>query len=110
MKAPVKAGMSPGLRLVTRLPSATASRSTTSAPAFLRSVRTDGQLVTVRPRTVYADQSRPALVEGFTRDTFTAMVRAVRDDAVAAGLTTPEEFDRGIADLRRTAGEGGTFH
>lgn len=66
--------------------------------------------VTVRPRTVYADQSRPALVEGFTRDTFTAMVRAVRDDAVAAGLTTPEEFDRGIADLRRTAGEGGTFH
>lgn len=68
------------------------------------------QQVTVRPRTVYADQSRPALVEGFTRDTFTAMVRAVRDDAVAAGLTTPEEFDRGIADLRRTAAEGGTFH
>ena len=35
---------------------------------------------------------------------------AAVDDAVAAGLTTPEEFDRGIADLRRTAGEGGTFH
>ncbi|HEU5030525.1 MAG TPA: L-histidine N(alpha)-methyltransferase [Spirillospora sp.] len=66
--------------------------------------------VTVRPRTVYADQSRPALVEGFTRNTFTAMVRAVRDDAVAAGLTTAEEFDRGIADLHRTAGDGGTFH
>ncbi|MEU9016876.1 L-histidine N(alpha)-methyltransferase [Actinomadura sp. NPDC048394] len=66
--------------------------------------------VEVRPRTVYADQSRPALVEGFTRNTFTAMVRAVRDDAVAAGLTTAEEFDRGIADLDRTAGDGGTFH
>jgi SAM-dependent methyltransferase len=66
--------------------------------------------VTVRPRTVYADQSRPGLVEGFTRGTFTAMVRAVRDDAVAAGLSTPEEFDRGVADLHRTAAEGGTFH
>ncbi|MFB4303953.1 L-histidine N(alpha)-methyltransferase [Actinomadura sp. NTSP31] len=66
--------------------------------------------VTVRPRTVYADQSRPALVEGFTRNTFIAMVEAVRGEALAAGLTTPEEFDRGIGDLRRTAGEGGTFH
>ncbi|MDL4822142.1 methyltransferase domain-containing protein [Actinomadura opuntiae] len=66
--------------------------------------------VTVRPRTVYADRSRPELVEGFTRNTFIAMVQAVRGDAIAAGLTTPEEFDRGIADLRRTAGEGGTFH
>ncbi|MBO2460901.1 methyltransferase domain-containing protein [Actinomadura violacea] len=66
--------------------------------------------VTVRPRTVYADRTRPALVEGFTRNTFTAMVEAVRDDAVAAGLTTGEEFDRGIAGLRRTSGEDGTFH
>jgi SAM-dependent methyltransferase len=66
--------------------------------------------VAVRPRTVYADQSRPALVEGFTRSTFIAMVEGVRDDAVAAGLTCAEEFDRGIAELRRTAGPGGTFH
>ncbi|MFB4317202.1 methyltransferase domain-containing protein [Actinomadura sp. 21ATH] len=66
--------------------------------------------VTVRPRTVYADRTRPALVEGFTRDTFTAMVEAVRDGAVAAGLTSADAFDRGIADLRRTAEDGGTFH
>ncbi|MEV7598364.1 methyltransferase domain-containing protein [Kitasatospora sp. NPDC089797] len=66
--------------------------------------------VTVRPRTVYADGARPALVDGFTRRTFVPMVEAVRTDALAAGLTTAAEFDRGIADLRRAAEPGGTFH
>jgi len=64
--------------------------------------------VVVRPRPVYADQTRPLLVEGFTRNTFIAMVDAVRDDALAAGLVTRAAWDRGLADLRRTA-EGGTF-
>ncbi|MGW3040323.1 methyltransferase domain-containing protein [Kitasatospora sp. NPDC001159] len=66
--------------------------------------------VTVRPRTVSADGGRPALVEGFTLRTFVAMVEAVRSEALAAGLTTPEAFDRGIAELRRAAEPGGTFH
>ncbi|MFD0690267.1 methyltransferase domain-containing protein [Actinomadura fibrosa] len=66
--------------------------------------------VRVRPRTVYADRTRPALAEGFTLDTFTAMVAAVGDDAVAAGLTRRDAFDRGVADLRRTARADGTFH
>ncbi|WP_049659764.1 methyltransferase domain-containing protein [Kitasatospora sp. MY 5-36] len=66
--------------------------------------------VTVRPRTVYADDARPALVEGFTRRTFVAMVEAVRAEALEAGLSTPEAFDRGIAELRRAAEPGGTFH
>ncbi len=34
--------------------------------------------VRVSPRMVYADASRPALVEGFTRRTFTAMIEGVR--------------------------------
>ncbi|GAA2796378.1 methyltransferase domain-containing protein [Saccharopolyspora taberi] len=62
--------------------------------------------VVVRPRTVYADRTRPELVRGFTRNTFIAMVEAVRDDALAAGLTTPDDWHRGIADLHRTAEEG----
>ncbi|MFJ1932149.1 L-histidine N(alpha)-methyltransferase [Kitasatospora sp. NPDC088160] len=66
--------------------------------------------VAVRPRTVHADGARPALVEGFTRRTFVAMVEAVRAEALAAGLTTPDAFDHGIAELRRTAEPGGTFH
>lgn len=66
--------------------------------------------VAVEPRTVYVDDSSPALVEGFTRQTFTAMVDGVRDDALAAGLMSAEDWDRGIAGLRRTASGGGTFH
>lgn len=62
------------------------------------------------PRTVYTDADRPALAEAFTLGTFTAMVAAVRGDAVAAGLTTPADWDRGVADLRRAAGADGTFH
>lgn len=66
--------------------------------------------VVVRPRTVYADQTRPALVEGFTRNTFIAMIEGARDEALAAGLTTRADWDRGMADLHRTAADGGTFH
>ena len=66
--------------------------------------------VTVTPRVVYADDSRPAVVEGFTRNTFVAMVEGVRAEALAAGLLTEAEWERGIADLRRTADPGGTFN
>ncbi|GHG34494.1 MULTISPECIES: L-histidine N(alpha)-methyltransferase [Amycolatopsis] len=65
--------------------------------------------VGVAPRTVYADASRPALVAGFTRDTFTAMVEGVGETAVARGLITPDRWDRGVADLHRTTREDGTF-
>ena len=65
--------------------------------------------VRVSPRMVYVDASRPALVEGFTRRTFTAMVEGVREAAIAAGMTTAEDFDGGVADLYRTAEADGTF-
>ncbi|MFG2213022.1 methyltransferase domain-containing protein [Streptomyces sp. NPDC048638] len=64
----------------------------------------------VRPRTVYVDGTRPALVEGFTRRTFIAMVEAVREDALRAGLTTAADWDRGMAGLRRAAADDGSFH
>lgn len=65
--------------------------------------------VRVTPRVVYVDDSRPDLVDGFTRRTFTAMVEGVRDAAIARGLIAPERFDQGIRDLYRTAAGGGTF-
>ena len=65
--------------------------------------------VQVSPRMVYVDDSRPALVEGFTRRTFTAMIDGVREDAIAAALIAPGRFDEGIRDLDRTAAGGGTF-
>jgi SAM-dependent methyltransferase len=65
--------------------------------------------VRVSPRMVYVDRSRPDLVDGFTRKTFTAMVEGVRDAALAAGLIEPERFDAGIRDLYRTAALDGVF-
>ena len=60
----------------------------------------------VSPRMVYTDASRPELVDGFTRKTFTAMVEGVRDEAVAAGLIEAERFDAGVRDLHRAADQG----
>jgi SAM-dependent methyltransferase len=67
------------------------------------------QSVTVSPRMVYVDASRPALVDGFTRKTFNAMVEGVRDDAIAAGLIDAATWDIGIRDLHRTTAADGVF-
>jgi SAM-dependent methyltransferase len=63
----------------------------------------------VSPRFVYADAGRPDWVEGFTRRTFIAMVEGVREGALASRMITVADWERGIADLRRTAGADGTF-
>jgi len=65
--------------------------------------------VQVSPRMVYVDSSRPHLVDGFTRKTFTAMVEGVRDAAIASKLVEPDQFDAGVRDLYRTAQLDGTF-
>ncbi|MDX1285872.1 MAG: methyltransferase domain-containing protein, partial [Draconibacterium sp.] len=65
--------------------------------------------IKVSPRNVYADDSRPKWVEGFSRNTFAAMIRNIADDAVAAGLICKKDMDKGVADLFRTAEGGGTF-
>lgn len=65
--------------------------------------------VRVSPRMVYVDSSRPDLVDGFTRKTFTAMIEGVRESAIAAGRAEPDSFDAGVRDLRRTAEADGVF-
>jgi len=65
--------------------------------------------VRVSPRMVYVDSSRPHLVEGFTRKTFTAMIEGVREPAIRRGLIAPELFDAGIRALYRTAERDGVF-
>ncbi len=65
--------------------------------------------VRVSPRMVYVDSSRPRLVEGFTRRTFTAMVEGVREAAIREGMAAPEAFDAGIRALYRTAEADGVF-
>ena len=65
--------------------------------------------VRVSPRMVYVDASRPHLVDGFTRKTFTAMIEGVREDAIKAGIVDPAVFDAGIRALYRTAEDDGVF-
>jgi len=63
----------------------------------------------VTPRVVYVDATRPDLVDSFTRKTFTWMVEAVRENALAAGIIDAATFDTGIRDLDRAAEPDGVF-
>jgi len=65
--------------------------------------------VRVSERPVYVDGSRPDLIDGFTRKTFTAMIEGIREQAIAAGLISAGRFDAGIRDLYRTAAADGVF-
>lgn len=65
--------------------------------------------VRVSPRMIYVDAGRPGLVEGFTRNTFIAMVEGVRDKALSLGLVDERTWENGIAGLRRTTAPDGVF-
>lgn len=65
--------------------------------------------VEVSPRMVYVDDSKPALVDGFTRKTFTAMIEGIADEAIEQGLISANDMNLGIEDLYRTAAGEGTF-
>lgn len=65
--------------------------------------------IQVSPRMVYADSSKPQLVEGFTRNTFTAMIEGVREQSLKSGLIEAGIFDQGINDLYRTTEDDGVF-
>lgn len=67
------------------------------------------QSVRVSPRMVYVDSSRPELVEGFTKKTFTAMIEGVCESAIRAGIVEPRTFEKGIRDLYRTTEPDGVF-
>jgi SAM-dependent methyltransferase len=72
-------------------------------------VAADLQAVHVSPRLVYVDASRPDLVDGFTRQTFAAMIEGVRDIAIGAELIDADAFDAGVRALVRTAEDDGVF-
>ncbi|MCW2273394.1 methyltransferase domain-containing protein [Rhodoblastus acidophilus] len=63
----------------------------------------------VTPRMVYVDGSKPRLADGFTRNTFAAMIEGVRARAIATGLASAADFDQGVADLHRTTERDGVF-
>jgi SAM-dependent methyltransferase len=65
--------------------------------------------IRVSPRMVYVDSSKPELVEGFTKKTFTAMIEGVRESAIKAGIVEQHVFEQGIRDLYRATESDGVF-
>jgi ubiquinone/menaquinone biosynthesis C-methylase UbiE len=65
--------------------------------------------IRVSPRMVYVDSSKPELVEGFTKKTFTAMIEGIREPAIKSGIIQQNIFEKGIRDLYRTAEPDGVF-
>ena len=49
--------------------------------------------INVSPRMVYVDSSKPHLVEGFTKNTFTAMIEGIREPSIEARLLDEKTFD-----------------
>jgi len=66
--------------------------------------------VRVTPCAVYADASRPGMVEGFTRNTFTAMVAGIETAVLRSGRMDAASWRQAIADLERTAAPDGVFN
>jgi phospholipid N-methyltransferase len=65
--------------------------------------------IMISPRMVYVDASKPQLVDGFIRNTFTAMIEGVGEKAIRQGIIDEKSFHKGIQDLYRTAEPDGTF-
>jgi len=66
-------------------------------------------MINVSPRMVYVDSSRPQLVEGFIKNTFTAMIEGIRKSSINKGLIDQKTFDDGISGLYRTTEVDGSF-
>ena len=63
----------------------------------------------VSPRMVYVDASKPDLIDGFTKKTFTAMIEGIKKESVSQNMISSERFDEGVRDLYRTCEPDGTF-
>lgn len=61
--------------------------------------------IAVEPRMVYADAGHPELRAGFVHRIIVPMVEGARDRVLAEGGLSPEDWERGLRDLRAT-GQG----
>jgi hypothetical protein len=52
--------------------------------------------ISVAPRIVYVDASSPHLVEGFNKNTFTAMIEGVGKKAIQESIVDSITFNKGI--------------
>ena len=71
--------------------------------------KADYQEIKVNPRQVYVDHSKPTLVEGFIKNTFTAMIQGMAEDLLQEKLVSNAELETGINGLLRTTEKDGVF-
>jgi ubiquinone/menaquinone biosynthesis C-methylase UbiE len=65
--------------------------------------------VHVSPRMVYADESLPEMVNGFTKKTFNVMIEGIKEQAINAKMIKEKEWNEGIRALYRTSEKDGVF-
>ncbi len=65
--------------------------------------------IAVSPRQIYVDGSKPKLVEGFIKNTFTAMIQGMSEGILSEGVLTKSDLQEGIRGLLRTAESDGVF-
>ncbi|MEO0333309.1 MAG: SAM-dependent methyltransferase, partial [Bacteroidota bacterium] len=65
--------------------------------------------IAVSPRQIYVDGSKPKLVEGFIKNTFTAMIQGMSEDLLSEEILTKSDLQEGIQGLLRTAESDGVF-
>ncbi len=65
--------------------------------------------LSISPRIVYVDSSKPQLVEGFIKNTFISMIEGVKEKAIQKGIIDNLTFEKGINDLYRTTQSDGIF-
>jgi len=58
---------------------------------------------------VYVDSIKPQLIEGFMKNTFTAMIEGIRKPSIEARIIDKSTFDEGIKGLYRTIEKDGVF-
>ena len=65
--------------------------------------------IEVSPRQIYVDASKKWLVDGFIKNTFTAMIQSMAEEIISEEILTQNQVDKGIAGLLRTAEKDGVF-
>ena len=67
------------------------------------------EMIEVSPRQIYVDNSKKELIDGFIKNTFTAMMKGIVEDVIQEGLISKSDFELGIKGLLRTTKNDGVF-
>ncbi len=65
--------------------------------------------ISVSPKMIYVDDSTPELIEGFSKNTFIAMVEGVKSQALSSNIIDEAAWEQGIIDLKKATRKGSTF-